>query len=98
MSKPDKILQWNVNGWRGKLTQIQSLLTNYSPEILALQETKLNYDSKISIKNFKIYRKDRDANGGGVALAITQNLPSRNLLIQTPLEAVAANVFIKILN
>ena len=87
------ILQWNINGLRGKITQLQCLLTKYNPHIITLQETKLPNEIKYENKRFTMYYKNRDGDGGGVAILINNNIPAKQLMIQTPLEAVAATVY-----
>ena len=38
---PMKLLSWNVNGIRARQHQLQAVTTEHSPDILALQETKV---------------------------------------------------------
>eukprot|EP01089_Gocevia_fonbrunei_P016081 TRINITY_DN4901_c0_g1_i2.p1 TRINITY_DN4901_c0_g1~~TRINITY_DN4901_c0_g1_i2.p1 ORF type:complete len:171 (-),score=19.36 TRINITY_DN4901_c0_g1_i2:694-1206(-) len=44
---PIKIISWNINGLNGVLTKsphhLAQLLTNHNPDILCLQETKVQY-------------------------------------------------------
>ena len=87
------IIQWNINGLRGKTTQLQCLLTKYSPHVIALQETKLPININYENKKFTSYQKNRDGEGGGVAILVNKNIPSKHLSIQTPLEAVAATIY-----
>jgi exonuclease III len=49
------------------------MLTNYPFDILAINETKLDSsisDSEIYIHGYTIIRKDRNRNGGGIAIYI----------------------------
>ena len=91
----NNILQWNLNGLRGKITQLQCLLTKYNPEVTALQETKMPPDELFPIhfrRKFSIHKKNRTAHGGGVALMINTNIRHTKLNIATNLEAVAATI------
>ena len=93
MYNPNKnILQWNINGLRSKITQLQCLMTEYQPNIIALQETKLPPNINYNMKKFHIYNKSRNADGGGVALYISKELPVTSIELNTDLEAVAATV------
>ena len=83
-------MQWNLNGFRSKLTQLQCLITKHQPEILALQETKLPQGEPYNSSKFFLIRKDRDAHGGGVALMINKNISYMPIVLNTPLKAVAA--------
>ena len=61
----------NVNGLRGKLSEVRMLLQNTGLDILAITETKITGDTtddEIGIDSYCIVRKDRDSNGGGVML------------------------------
>ena len=87
------IVQWNINGLKSKITQLHCLRHEYQPNIIALQETKLPPNIVFNIKKFKVYHKNRNADGGGVALYINDILPSSPVPLQTNLEATAATVW-----
>ena len=90
----ESILQWNVNGYFGKIHYLQKLISDHNPIVIALQETKLN-NQNIHLKNYKVYRKDRDSNGGGVLLAVHVIVPSLSININSHLEVVACQVHFK---
>ena len=92
-SQNKNILQWNINGLRSKITQLQCLLTEYQPSIIALQETKLPPNVNYNIKKYQSYNKNRNADGGGVSLYISNEMPATAVQLDTELEAVAATVF-----
>ena len=89
------ILQWNLNGFRTRLGQLKCLIQEYQPEIIALQETKFPNSHTYNNRQYHIYRKDRSAHGGGVALMISKNLSHSPLNITSPLEIIAATVHFK---
>lgn len=75
-SKPIRLVTWNTNGLKQKLTELTHYLTDKDIDIALLTETKLtNADNKIKIKNYHIYRTDRPTHGGGVAIAIKNEIP-----------------------
>ena len=90
------ILQWNINGVRSKDLGLLAIMQDISPAVIALQETKLDVHVPLIIKRFdKIYRKDRNCNGGGVCLAIHNSIPSHEIVINTNLEMVACRVMFR---
>jgi hypothetical protein len=59
-------LQFNCDGLRSTLVELQDFLSNYAVEIACLQETKLSSKSKSpSFPNYNVLRQDRPAGGGG---------------------------------
>ena len=61
-----KILQININGLRNKTTELNLLVKSTKPEIITVQETKLNSKLKTpDIPNYSSIRKDRTTDGGG---------------------------------
>ena len=92
-----KILQWNANGLSNKIDELNVLATDKDVDIVAISETKLTKSKQVYMPGWSIYRKDRnDRLGGGVILAIRQNLASKRLDINqnndTKTEIVAAEV------
>lgn len=75
-------MSWNCRGIIN--LGIQSILIDYVCKnrlhVVALQETHLNGQS-LYIPNYKIYRRDRNNNGGGVALLIRKDISSRQISI-----------------
>ena len=72
-----------------RLEQLEELITNtHTFPIVALTETHLDgtvTDSEINIPNYTIHRKDRNRNGGGVAIYIHNNLTAtRRLDLEVP--------------
>ena len=70
----------NVNSLRNKFLEISTILANGYCDIFALSETKLDdsFSSSIfQVSNFNFHRKDRNANGGGVAFFVRSSLPHR---------------------
>ena len=89
------ILQWNLNSFRKKQPRLEYIMGESNIEILALQETKNPINKEIKIRGYNIYKKDRNAMGGGVLLAIHKNIPSTEFTINTQLEVVVCTVLFK---
>ena len=75
-----KLIQWNARNIKQRTTDIIPLLRN---DILCIQETWLNNKDQFKLKNFNIIRKDReeDTVGGGVLIAVKDNIEYTNLNI-----------------
>jgi exonuclease III len=71
----------NCNSLRGKHRKLQQYVDSYDIAVMALQETKIGPSVKceeIAIDNYTLFRKDRNMNGGGVALFIRNDLPTKS--------------------
>lgn len=91
----------NLNGLVSKRAQLQALLAAEGASLACLQETKTcaTTDSRlIRLPGFRSHRRDRTANGGGVAVLVSTTLCGRPLSSKTlrprsaTLEAVGAEV------
>ena len=68
------IVHWNaftINN-KNKLVQLESFLSREKTAIMCLNETKL--ESKLAINNYDTIQKNRNCNGGGVAILIRNDL------------------------
>ena len=64
------IADLNINSLRHKVDQVSQLLTNHNIDIIGLTETHLSSDfndAELHIPHFRLFRKDRNEFGGGVA-------------------------------
>ena len=91
------ISQYNVNSFRYKYFEFRAVLDNKFVDLCHICETKLDDSFKkeqFSIYSFKMYRRDRDENGGGQIVYIRSDLPSRRLehLESTALESIVCEV------
>jgi len=74
-----KLFQINARSVVNKINQIQNFVYSNSVDILGVTETWLTdsiYDQEILPTNFTIYHKDRDSRGGGVMIAVRNNIHS----------------------
>ena len=80
-----KFVSLNINGIRGKKLELLAFLDYHKPDIVAIQETKI--DGSISTSElfpdscpYNANRKDRNLHGGGVMLLIHKEIPHMPLL------------------
>lgn len=75
-----RIAYININSLRNKINEVTSLLSEHKLHILAISETHLDSsfeDTELYIKDYNIFRNDRNRYGGGVAFYIMNHLPVR---------------------
>ena len=74
-----KAMVINCNGLKGpsRYTEFQALIDHHNPDIILGTESKLPKDIptySVFPSNYSIFRKDRDAHGGGVFLALKSDI------------------------
>ena len=72
------LLVWNCYSINSNLIEFKNYIYNNKPHIICLTETWLKLIDKFKIPGYKIYRKDRFGNGGGVSILICDSIKSRN--------------------
>ena len=94
-----KFVSININSIRGKKLELLAFLDFHQPQIVAIQETKI--DSSISTSElfpescpYNVYRKDRTLDGGGVMLLIHKDISHMPI---TELENDSESVWVKVL-
>lgn len=80
-----KICSWNANGLRPKLAELKEFITRLRIDIMLINETKLDPTGTFKIKHFEVIRRDRTANGGGVAMIINNKIGFKPCKINNPL-------------
>lgn len=70
------IMHWNAQSITNlaKKIELQHFLNSKNIDVLLLNETFLKPEHNFKILGYNIYRSDRPSNGGGVAIAIKNNL------------------------
>ena len=101
-----KIIQLNVDGWRGKGDVVKKLAYDTQADILVLQETKLTEKAKVpNSGDWVVFRKDRTVHQtettneraqGGVAIAVRPGLECKEISLSMPLTAVLETVSIAV--
>jgi ribonuclease HI len=71
------ICQWNARSIKPKHREFENLLAQEKVHIIALSETWLEPDSDFTIKNYNIFRKDRDSAYGGVAILTHKSIRAK---------------------
>ena len=87
----------NINSLLKHIDEIRVLLTEYTFDILAINESKIDNsisDNELHIFGYDIIRKDRNRYGGGVVLYVRDNIPfsERKDLISKDLEMVCIEI------
>lgn len=93
----DNVVQWNCRGLLKNLDDIYELLSQHQISIMCLQETHLRTNQTNFLKNYSVFRKDRDGcmhPSGGVAIIVQKSVACQFLPLQTSLEAVAIRAII----
>ena len=89
------VLPWNAQGIRGKKEEIVEMFNIKKLSILTTQETKLPEYNNFNLPNYNIIRKNGTFNvtaHGGVSLFIHSSIPYNVININTPIQAVTAQV------
>ena len=74
-TKNIQIVHININGLRGRKTELIHYLNECNPQFVTLNETRLREYTKIRIPNYHLIRKDRkERAGGGVGILIRKDI------------------------
>ena len=64
----------NINGIKGKIKSLESLLASEKIDIALITETKLKGADNINIKGYKCTTKNRKSDGGGVCILVSNRI------------------------
>ena len=92
-----KLGSLNMNSLLKNIEHIRYILSQYSFHIFAINESKIDSlvnDSEISIPGYKLVRRDRNRNGGGVVIYVQEHLSIlvRNDLVPNNLEMICIEI------
>ena len=76
----------NIVLLRKHIHELEIILRDYNIDILTLNETRLEPlidDKEVTIPSYKIYRNDRNKNGGGVAIYVKDDLPEPKVRLKS---------------
>ena len=76
----------NIVSLRKHIHELEIILNDYNIDILILNETRLEPlidDKEVTIPGYKIYRNDRNKNGGGVAIYVKDDLPEPKIRLKS---------------
>jgi len=80
-----KILQWNCNGVRPKLSKLQKYLEEHKIDAVFIQETHLNKKHTLDAgANYIVQRSDRPTHKGGVMSIFHKNVRFYKMRIRAP--------------
>ena len=104
MANPIVNLQWNCDGLKAKRLELDTLIAEYSPRVICLQETMLdpsiersqNDPSKlpsfVKIKGYKAYFKCIPSGRNGLAIYVKNNTFHSRINLKTRLQALAIKI------
>lgn len=93
------ILQWNLNGFRTHYKELQIIIKEHIPTIIALQETNFKDNNSWNIKGYTKLTKNRigaELASGGVATYIRNDIKATEIQLQTNIEAIAVQITLPI--
>ncbi len=87
----------NINSLRGKYNELCGLLQSYDYAAFCLNETKLgpNIVDNFDIPGYDLFRRDRNANGGGVAIYCKKKLLPRRIRDVPDIELISIQIRVK---
>lgn len=96
-----KILYWNCNGIKDKITELTHFIHTYHIDIVLLGETRINPNNKIKINNYHTYRQDNSTpkgkpTSGGTAILVKSNIVHQE--IHNPTELNSTSIIVQIGN
>ena len=68
------LLHININGLRNKKQQLIEYINEHNIDIVGINETKLNNNTRLTFPNYLIIRRDRNNHGGGVAMMVIRKI------------------------
>ncbi|KAG5860824.1 hypothetical protein JTB14_028551 [Gonioctena quinquepunctata] len=92
MVSQTNIIQWNCNGLRLHLPELQLIKNNLNPIAFVLQETHLRPEENFNLRGYQSYRSDVAPNNrarGGVAIYLKDHIPANDIRLNPRLQSVA---------
>ena len=77
LKKTLNIYSLNINGLLSYIDELRVFIDDHMPDIICINETKTDdkiHDSDIEVDNYLLLRKDRNSDGGGVAIYVLKDL------------------------
>lgn len=97
MAMNNTILQWNVNGYYKRLSELKILLNKYQPKVICLQETHLTPNHAAIISQYTGYRFDHQEGliaSGGVATFVHRSTHANPIYLNTNFQTVTTEIHI----
>ena len=89
------VIHWNIQGFSAKLDDLNILISDFNPSVIALQESLCSESFTPSIRHFTSYNTCAVGAlraSGGVTTLISNTVPQRQIILNTNLQAHAVNV------
>ena len=80
--KKFKIYCINIRGIKSKISSLNNIIDEVQPTMFCITETHLMEKEKIKIEGYKIYRNDRDKDGGGILVGIQKQLKNLVTIVE----------------
>jgi len=85
-----KIIQWNIKGYKNNYQELQILLKQYNPHIIALQETHISHTESLPAPvNFTLFCSHNTNAFGGTALLVHNSISHTQHQLIPEFEAIA---------
>ena len=89
------IIHWNCRGLRKNYHEIELLISEFSPDVICLQETMLTPNINPSFKNYTCYYESQSNGSHGLGTLVKKSIPQSRINLVSPLEVIAINVTIQ---
>ena len=86
---------WNAHSLVNKLNHFQSAIYSKCYDLFCVTETWLHehiHNSEILPTNYRIYRNDRGSRGGGVLIAVSNDIPSKLTSNHSSIEMITVEI------
>lgn len=90
-----KIVTWNANSVKSKVHELVHFIQNHKYDIVGICETKVDDKYKINIPGYSVYRNDRNSRGGGVAIAVKDNIQHVEVILEENSSIESVGILIK---
>ena len=88
-------MQLNSHGFANKKTELIDLISKEKPDVLCIQENMLSKHTNLNLKKYNGLFKEGHTNyraHEGVPIFIHETIHYQNLILNTPLQAIAARI------
>ena len=78
--KKFKVYYHNIRGIKSKLKSLKEIIEDEKPAVICITETHLGKEETIKIQDYKLFRNDRNTEGGGVLIGVHKKL--KNVVLE----------------
>lgn len=87
-----KICSCNANGLKNRISELNNFLHCNNVDIMMINETRFNSQSKLKIRGYTCIRKDNSSTAGGLLKLIKNNVPYKE--IKQVLDVTIENLYV----